>query len=183
MKLLWTDLETSGLDPQKEVILEVAVRLATIERPFDTASAVDAVIGLAEIPPNVDAYVLTMHEKNGLWAECKKSRLSVREVEDQILAFARNAPGTSSDERTTLAGSTAHFDLGFLRVHMPRLAAELSHRIYDVSSVKLFCRSLGMPKPPKAEAHRAMADILESIDHAKLCARWLGRPWEEVGDP
>ena len=65
-------------------------------------------------------------------------------------------------------------------MHMPRLAARFSHRHYDVSAVKLFCRSLGMPKPPKAEAHRATADVLESIAHARLCAEWLRtkQPWE-----
>jgi len=74
-----------------------------------------------------------------------------------------------------------HFDHGFLRVHMPKLAARFSHRHYDVSAVKLFCQSLGMPKPPKAEAHRAAADVRESIEHAKACADWLeyanGKTW------
>ncbi len=56
---------------------------------------------------------------------------------------------------------------------MPTLAERFSHRYYDVSAVKLFCRSLGMPKPQPAEAHRAMADIQESIAHARQCARWL----------
>ena len=56
---------------------------------------------------------------------------------------------------------------------MPTLDKRLSYRHYDVSAVKLFCQSLGMPKLPKAEAHRAKDDILESIAHAKKCADWL----------
>ena len=72
-----------------------------------------------------------------------------------------------------LAGSSIHFDLGFLRVHMPKLAAKFSHRLFDVSAIKLFCESLGMPKLPKAEAHRAMVDVEESFAHYKACADWV----------
>ncbi len=72
-----------------------------------------------------------------------------------------------------LAGSSIHFDHAFLAVHMPRFAARLSHRHYDVSAIKLFCQSLGADKFPKAEAHRAKDDIAESIAHAKACAEWL----------
>ena len=80
---------------------------------------------------------------------------------------------SDKDERPTLAGRTVHFDLGFIRHHMPRLAARLSHRVYDVSAICLFCESLGMPRLKKGEAHRASEDVLESVEHARRCAEWL----------
>jgi hypothetical protein len=81
-----------------------------------------------------------------------------------------------------LAGDSVHFDLGFVRYHMPTLAKRLSHRVYDVSAIKLFCRSLGMPKIERKEdpVHRAAGDVLRSIEHAKYCADWLARNWRGI---
>ena len=79
-----------------------------------------------------------------------------------------------------LAGNCVGFDHGFLKRWMPGLAARFHYRYYDVSSVKLFCRSLGMPRLPSGEAHRAKGDVLESVEHALLCAQWLA---EEFANP
>ena len=103
------------------------------------------------------------------------SATMIDHVEDELLKFIPEVE--DKDERATFAGSSVHFDLGFIRVHMPRLAKRLSHRVYCVSAVQLFCRSLGMAKPPKGpEPHRAAADVLASIERAKLCSDWLGGP-------
>lgn len=97
-------------------------------------------------------------------------RDALRELEDDFLAVV---PEADKKNLTALAGFSVHFDLGFIRTHMPRLAARLSHRVYDVSAVKLFCRSLGMEKLPPEEAHRAMDDVMESVRHAEQCISWL----------
>ncbi len=73
-----------------------------------------------------------------------------------------------------LAGSSVHFDRMFLQHYHPQVIERFSHRLYDVSAVKLFCRSLGMPPFPEiSAAHRAKDDIDESILHAKACTIWL----------
>lgn len=179
MKLLWLDLETTGLDPNKHTILEVACRLADFERPFETsndAGPYEAVV-FFEDPATLPAWsraemfdqiVIDMHTKNGLWEACRSSVRTLLEIESDVLEML---PSDLGD--VVLAGSTIGFDQSFLRVHMPRLATRLHYRLYDVTSVKLFCQSLGMPKFPKAEAHRAMPDVLESIAHAKACRDWL----------
>jgi len=169
MQLFWLDCETTGLSPERDGLLELAVAETNLERPFDVdrvRSWVFQFLDTSRLTP----FILAMHTQNGLLDECARSTTTVAEVEEHLLSVV---PEIAGDDKPTLAGSTIHFDHAFLRVHMPRLAARFSHRHYDVSAVKLFCRSLGMPKPPKAEAHRATADVLESVEHAKLCARWL----------
>lgn len=184
MKLLWLDLETTGLDPNKHTILEVACGLAHFDRPFEFSVSVDTddyqavahfdIFRWGTDASNVDKFVFDMHTKNGLWAKCAASEHSLDGIEQQLIEMLGDPyKPLVGDDRPILAGSTIGFDLSFLRVHMPRLAARLHYRLYDVTSVKLFCQSLGMPKPPKAEARRAMPDVLESIAHAKACRDWL----------
>ncbi len=176
MILCWVDLETIGLNPMENSILEIAVALSTLEDPFNVYARVHAVL---EVPPRVvfQPGALAMHQKNGLLEECQKSSTTLREVHAQLNQII---PRVSSRENmTTLAGASVHFDHEFLKAADTWFAPEerftswLSHRHYDVSAIKLFCRSLGMPKIPCDQAHRAVADVNESIRHAKLCAEWL----------
>lgn len=172
MRLCWIDLETTGLDPNKDAILEIAVITTALERPFESIASIEAVLHYDG--RELDPRVLDMHTKNGLLKEASSSVIHVGDIENFVLSLVPDVE--DREDLTALAGSSVHFDLGFIRAQMPKLAKRLSHRVYDVSAVKLFCRSLGMPKPPKAEAHRAMADIRESIEHARACARWCGLP-------
>ena len=192
MKLFWIDCETTGLDPTRDALLELAVAQADLERPFDVGEVFSQVVRFNEaepvggeprfiqsrgcVPPVFDTYrmeprVLAMHVKSGLLSECSRVLLGVGDLEEYLLDVVPEV--TDYGDRPTIAGSSAHFDLAFLRAKVPRAAARFSHRVYDVSAVKLFCRSLGMPKLPRAEAHRAKDDILESIAHARACERWL----------
>jgi oligoribonuclease len=181
MKLYWLDIETTGLDPLQSSILEIAIAESDLLTPFEIGPVTNIVLhhpGWLSYerrnPPwagAIDQKVVEMHTKNGLWNECSESQRFLSDTEEELLALVPLIE--DYEERPTLAGACVHFDQGFLRQWMPRLARRFMSRHYDVSSIKLFCRSLGMEKPPKAEAHRAKADILESIEHAKLCKQWL----------
>jgi oligoribonuclease len=198
MKLLWLDCETNSLDPNAGRLLEVAAFVTDLRTPFEVeGGVVQAVLPVAEGEARTfSPFIVEMHTKNGLLAECAERdhemglaeqpntrglvlpevaryRRACLALEDELLARVPDKDVVGKEEITALAGSSVHFDRGFLAVHMPRLARQLSHRCYDVSAVKLFCRSLGMPKPPPEEAHRALPDIQESMRHAKLCAGWL----------
>jgi oligoribonuclease len=171
MRFLWLDVETTGLDPAEDSLLELAFAEADLLDPF-SVGVIDSHVFRFVATAKLNTFARDMHTKNGLLEECGRSTaVTVREVEDMLLQ--RVPEVASRDDRTTLAGSSVHFDLSFVRVHMPRLAARLSYRVYDVSAVKLFCESLGMPRLPKAEAHRAADDVRESIMHGRKCERWL----------
>lgn len=170
MKLYWTDLETTGLDAITDDILEVAIAEADFDRPFEILRRFTTTLKYTKDMRMVHPFVREMHQKNGLWEACASSGMSPANAEQILMDFVGH--GQKSDENV-LAGSSIHFDHTFLLHSMPYFGKRFSHRHYDVSAVKLFCQSLGMPKLPKAEAHRAMDDINESIQHAQACNTWL----------
>lgn len=172
MKLIWLDIETTGLNPEIDSILEIAAFEAEMERPFDAVKIYDTVLvwPLASMASLVmDSFVRDMHTKNGLLEACARSNVTTNDAQTDL---CRRLP----EKEYVLAGSSAHFDHSFIHKHMPILNARFSHRHYDVSAVKLFAQSLGMKPFPKAGAHRAAADCLESIAHAKAVAEWF-REW------
>jgi oligoribonuclease len=175
VKFLWLDVETTGLSPDTDDLLEVAWALVDFDDPFDVGPVESAAVRYSDVRypdlSHLSPFILDMHTKNGLLAECRHRLIGVADIEEVLLGVVPEV--ADKEERTTLAGSTVSFDHAFLKAKMPRLAARLSHRHYDVSAIKLFCQSLGMPKIPKAEAHRAKDDVLESIAHAWHCAEWL----------
>lgn len=169
-QFLWVDLETTGLDPRECRILEWAAVICADFRGGDmsTIEKYSSVIGCdskkwAEIQKEMDPYVLNMHTKNGLLAECIESDTTLAESEDFLISLIETEPARS----VVIAGSTPAFDWRFLVYHMPKLAGYLSHRTFDVSTLKMAERSWAGERFKKAEAHRALPDILESIAHAK----------------
>jgi oligoribonuclease len=171
-RLIWLDLETTGLDPRHNATLEIAAFVADFERPFELRHLYSAVLWnhdpTTQVMSIVDPFVQEMHTKNGLWKECVQSKLFNCDVDEVICLLL------SDEFEYILAGSSIHFDHEFIKVDFPKFAAKLSHRHYDVSALKLFAQSLGMPPFPKDEAaHRAAADVMESVEHAKVVHKWL----------
>ena len=185
MKLLWLDLETEGLDPKTDHVLEVYAAIADLSNPFEIEKEIGSFVishayrtatgdlgyALADYAHEWNPFVREMHTKNGLIADMAAGSLTTEDVEGLILPHLPEIEG--HDDLTTLAGSTVHFDLGFLRQWMPTLAKRLHYRVFDVSSIKLLARAFGREKWLKAEAHRARADVLESIRHGREAAEFI----------
>lgn len=163
--LVWIDLEMTGLDPEREVVVELAVivtdgDLRVIEEGPDLVVAAPE-----EALERMDPFVRDMHTKSGLLDEIRASRISLEEAEREVLAFVRrHVP----EARTApLAGNSVHADRLFMRRYLQALDAHLHYRIVDVSTVKELARrwypETFAAAPPKAEGHRALADIRESI--------------------
>lgn len=186
--LLWMDLETTGLNDVNDQVLEVAAGLASFARPFDfvhdPTTHVIGHRGPAQVgQPKIDPDVVDMHAKSGLWGACSESKLTIAYVDTLLASFL--ACVLHDDERAIIAGSSVHFDLRFVRRHMPLLAAKLNnHKVYDVSSHKLLAASLGRTedndtylaaraKSPGEPAHRALPDLVHSINEGRATAAWL----------
>lgn len=170
--LVWADFETSGLDENKCVILEGAFALADFYNPYKYNHVFHGVLHVSpEDAAKFDPFIINMHTKNGLLKEYAASTMTVEDMERELL---KHIPVVEDkDMIATLAGSTISFDHKFIVRYMPTLAKRLIHRMYDVSSMKLYAESKGMPRMRKAEAHRAKDDIEESVQHAIECDAWL----------
>jgi oligoribonuclease len=165
--LIWIDLEMSGLKPESDRILEVALvvtdqKLGVVaEGPVRVVHQADAVLAA------MDAWNTATHARTGLTARVRASTLTEAEVEDEMLAFlARHAPAGTSP----MCGNSICQDRRFLARYMPRLEAYFHYRNLDVSTLKELARRWkpelvgGLAKQGK---HEALADIYESIEELR----------------
>ncbi len=176
-KYLWLDLETTGLDVESDDILEIAVRAGSPDFMFvDEGLSLVLTYPFDPVELQVDQFVVDMHTKNGLWAECAESGVTDASAERQVVEYVRQFEWVG--EKPILAGSSvASFDLKFIRYDMPALAALLHHRCFDVSTLKMACEDV-VPGATyeKIGTHRAMADIIESLNHGRRAVELLRRP-------
>ncbi|MCW0213440.1 MAG: oligoribonuclease [Pseudonocardia sp.] len=164
-RLVWIDCEMTGLDLVHDALIEIAV-LVTDGDLNILGEGVDVVIhadesALAAMPD----VVREMHAKSGLTEEVRASKVTLREAEEQALAYIRQHVPEAGV--APLAGNSIATDRGFLGRDMPELDGHLHYRMIDVSSLKELARRwfprVFYAKPEKGLAHRALADIIESI--------------------
>jgi oligoribonuclease len=163
--LVWIDCEMTGLDLGKDALIEIAALVTDADLNV-LGHGVDLVIhadeGLLDAMPDV---VRDMHARSGLTDEVRRSAVSLAEAEKQVLDYVRaHVP----EPRTApLCGNSIATDRGFIARDMPQLDNHLHYRMVDVSSIKELCRRwyprIYYSQPDKGLAHRALADIHESI--------------------
>ena len=163
--LAWMDLEMTGLDPARHVIVEIAT-LITDDDLAVVAEGPDLVVHADRDQLRaMDHHVRTMHTRSGLLAEIEASPVSLQEAGRQTLEFLREH---IPEARTVpLCGNSIGTDRRFLSAQLPEIEGFLHYRSIDVSSIKELCRrwypEILTAAPPKVEAHRALDDIRESI--------------------
>jgi oligoribonuclease len=163
--LVWADCEMTGLDLGRDALIEVAV-LVTDPDLNVLGDGVDVVIHVddAQLDTMVEV-VRDMHDRSGLTGAVRSSAVSLADAEEQVMTYVT---GYVKDPRIApLCGNSIATDRAFLARDMPRFDAHLHYRMIDVSSIKELCRRwyprAYFGQPPKGLAHRALADIRESI--------------------
>lgn len=155
----------TGLDPADHVIVEIAT-LITDDELEVIAEGPDIVVhAAAEDLGNMDEVVRSMHSRSGLLDAIQASTTSLAEAERETLAFLQEH--IEQPRTVPLCGNSIGTDRRFLAAQLPAVENFLHYRSIDVSSVKELCRrwypSVLAAAPPKAETHRALDDIRESI--------------------
>lgn len=173
-KLLWIDLEMTGLDPQQDVILEVAVEITDFE--FKTLASYETRI---RQPREV---VLDRMQKNVWWADYPANRdefvskleegKKSGDVEKELIALVNDHFGR---EPAVLAGNSIHNDRKFIAEWWPALDLKLHYRMLDVSAWKIFMQGRYGLEYDKQEAHRAAGDIQESIAELEYYLDWFSK--------
>lgn len=164
-RLVWIDLEMTGLDTHRHVIVEVAALITDADLNI-LGEGVDLVVHATDAElAEMDDYVTTMHENSGLTQEIRSSTVSIKEAEDAVLELI--AKHCDPQHPAPLAGNSIATDRSFINAYMPRLDEALHYRMVDVSSIKELARRWSprvyFNQPQKGMAHRALADIVESI--------------------
>lgn len=165
--LIWLDMEMTGLNPDSDRIIEIAVVVTDGQLNVLAESPVLAIHQLDSVLDGMDEWNKSTHARSGLIERVKASTLSETDAEEQMLAFLQEyVPAKTSP----MCGNSICQDRRFMARGMPRLEAFFHYRNLDVSTLKELCKRW---KPEVARGvvkkgrHQALADILESIEELK----------------
>ena len=165
MVLAWMDLEMTGLDPSRHVIVEIATIITDDELNI-VAEGPDLVIQATDDElSHMDEVVVAMHGRSGLLNEIKSSEITLEVAKAQTLEFLKiHIPESNS---VPLCGNSIGTDRRFLAAAMREIDDYLSYRSVDVSTIKELARrwypEIAKKAPRKSGGHRALDDIRESI--------------------
>jgi oligoribonuclease len=171
-KLLWMDLEFTGFEYQKDVILEVSVEVTDFD--FKTLGSYEARI------KNNPQTVIERMKLNTFWQDHPENRDNflhhnnegkpIGQVERELVAFAEQHFGS---EPAILAGNSIHSDRAMIKAWWPALDLRLHYRMLDVSSLKIIMQGKYGIEYEKSNNHRAYDDIQESIAELQYYLDWL----------
>ena len=162
--LVWIDCEMTGLNPEADCLVEVAVVITNSELEILDAGLDVVIKPRADSWANMNDFVRNMHTESGLINEVETG-LDLAEAEQVILDYIKRFVPNAKE--APLAGNTIGTDRMFINKYMPNLDQHLHYRNIDVSSIKELTRRwyprVYFQMPKKDGGHRALADILESI--------------------
>ena len=172
-RLFWVDLEMTGLDPEKDVILEIAAEITDFN--FKTLESYEACVRGGN-----RTTVVKRMQANTWWSEYPHNRDNFLEkldeakplgvVEDELLELIKKHFG---NEPAILAGNSIHSDRGFIKKWWPSLDLKLHYRMLDVSSFKILMQGKYGEVFEKDNPHRAYDDIQASIAELEHYLEWL----------
>ena len=173
--LAWMDLEMTGLDPARHVIVEIATIITDDDLEI-VAEGPDLVVHASEDElAEMDDFVVGMHTDSGLLETIRSSTLSLADAGAQTMAFLREH--IPAERSVPLCGNSIGTDRRFLAVHLPEIEEYLHYRSVDVSTIKELGRrwspDVVKAAPEKVGSHRALDDIRESIEELRYYRRTL----------
>jgi oligoribonuclease len=177
-RLVWIDCEMTGLDLARDALIEVAV-LVTDEDLTVVDEGLDIVIHVADdVLDTMVPFVRDMHASSGLTELVRTSTVTLGEAERQVLNYIKqHVPEVNV---APLCGNSIATDRSFLNRDMPLLDEHLHYRMIDVSSIKELAKRwfprVYQSQPAKGLAHRALADIHESVQELEYYRRTLFVP-------
>lgn len=168
-ELVWIDCEMTGLDLNKDLLIEIAVLVTDADLNI-LGDGLDVVIHAPDAALDSMVPVVTeMHTRSGLIEEVRSSTVDLATAEEMVLDYIRKH--VKQAKTAPLAGNSIATDRGFIARDMAKLDDYLHYRMIDVSSIKELCRRwyprIYFGQPEKGLAHRALADIHESIRELK----------------
>ena len=165
-ELVWIDLEMTGLDVNVESIIEIATIITDSDLNIIATGPNLAIKVSDKLLDNMDEWNTTHHNASGLVERIKSEGVSLEEASKQTCEFLEKyiESGTSP-----LCGNSIHNDRVFLAKEMPDVLDLLHYRIIDVSTIKELTKRWNpeIPKFEKKESHRALDDIIESIEELR----------------
>ena len=174
--LVWMDLEMTGLDPDKDAIIEIATIITDSDLNVVAEGPEIAIHQEPERFALMDDWNKEQHTKSGLWQKVLNSKISISEAEAETLAFIKRFVGP---KESPLCGNSIWQDRRFIYKHMPLVDAYLHYRMIDVSTVKELSRRWygenGKFTKDKG-LHRALEDIRESVEELKFYRQKLFIP-------
>ncbi|MFM1777930.1 MAG: hypothetical protein RL741_548 [Actinomycetota bacterium] len=167
-RIVWIDCEMTGLDFKNDLLVEIACVITNAQLEQVTEGLNIVIQAPAERLEAMDPFVVNMHTESGLLPEIPNG-VTLEAAEELLFDYITSHIPEAC--KVPLAGSSVHVDRIFLQRDMPRVDSYLHYRIIDVSSVKELARRW-YPKayfasPPKTGNHRALGDILDSINELK----------------
>jgi oligoribonuclease len=177
MNLIWVDMEMSGLNPDQDRILEVAMIVTDPQLNTLAIAPVVVVHQPDEVLDSMDSWNKGTHGKSGLIDKVKASTVTDAQASQIFLEFlAQYVPAG----KVPMCGNTVHQDRRFMQRYMPDLERFFHYRNIDVSTIKELCRRWKpevMKGFEKRGAHTALADIEESIDELRYYRQhWIEKP-------
>jgi oligoribonuclease len=168
-KLLWVDLEMTGLDPDKHVILEVAAEVTDFT--FKTLASYEALIKHPEkVLSDMNEWAAAQHAASGLTERIRTSGRAEDDVKHELIGFVKAQFG---GEPAILAGNSIHNDRIFIKRWWPEVDELLHYRMLDVSALKVLMQGKYGIQFEKKDTHRAFDDIQTSIAELQYYLEWF----------
>jgi oligoribonuclease len=177
-RLVWIDCEMTGLDLARDALIEVAVLVTDAELTV-LDDGLEVIIHAEDsVLEQMVPYVRDMHASSGLTEKVRSSDVTLGQAEKLVLGYIKSHV---PDARTApLCGNSIATDRGFLNRDMPSLDEHLHYRMIDVSSIKELAKRwyprVYQSQPEKGLAHRALADIYESVNELQYYRQTLFVP-------